>query len=130
MKLVTIIGSGTIYGRTAQNNTLTELLVFRQTLSTSKASYSGRYPSGTPQGRTQKIHIFPQGSNNENELHYLIHFIHPEFLEIYYLHCLMLECGILNSRIKNKHLTTMNKDPSVPTRKILRTMILLKHYLL
>ena len=47
-----------VYGRTVRNNTLTEVLVFHQTLSTPKASYSGRYPSGTPQGRTRKIHIF------------------------------------------------------------------------
>ena len=33
-------------------------LVFHQTLSAPKASYNGRYPSGTPQGRTRKIHIF------------------------------------------------------------------------
>ena len=45
-------------GRTTRNNMLTEVLVFYQTLSTLKASYSGRYPSGTPQGRTRKIHIF------------------------------------------------------------------------
>ena len=60
MKLITIIGSGTNYGRTTQNSTLMEVLVFHQTLSTPKAGYSGRYPSGTPQGRTQKIHIFPK----------------------------------------------------------------------
>ena len=54
------------------------------TLSAPTASYNGRIPSGTPQGRAQKVHIFPQGSNNENELQYLVHFIHPEFLEIYY----------------------------------------------
>ena len=74
----------TPYGRTARNNVLTEALVFHQTLSTPKASYSGLYPSGTPQGRTQKIHIFPQGSNNKNELQYLMHFIHPGFIEIHY----------------------------------------------
>ena len=39
-------------GRTARNSVLTEALVFHQTLSTPKASYSGRYPLGTPQGRT------------------------------------------------------------------------------
>jgi len=27
---------------------------------------------------------FSQGSNNENELQYLVHFIHLEFLEMYY----------------------------------------------
>ena len=37
---------------------LTEVLVFHQTLSTSKAGYSERCPSGTPRGRTRKIHIF------------------------------------------------------------------------
>ena len=73
-------------GRTVRNNTLTEALVFHQTLSTSKASYNERYPSGTPQGRTRKIHIFPQGSNNENELQYLMHFIHPEFIKGTLLH--------------------------------------------
>ena len=84
MKLVTIIGSDTNCGRTTRNNTLTEVLIFHQTLSTPKASYNGRIPSDTPQGRARKIHIFPQGSNNENELQYLIHFIRPEFLEIHY----------------------------------------------
>ena len=47
-------------GRIVRNNTLTEVLVFHQTLSTPKASYSGRYPSDTPQVRTRKIHIFPK----------------------------------------------------------------------
>ena len=47
-------------GRTARNNTLREVLVFHQTLSTPKAGYRGRYPSGTPRRRTQKIHIFPK----------------------------------------------------------------------
>ena len=60
MKLVTIIGSDTIYGRIAQNNTLMEVLVFHQTLNTLKVSYNGRYPSGTSQGKTRKIHIFPR----------------------------------------------------------------------
>ena len=41
----------------------------------------------------------------------------------------MSECGILNSGIKNKHLAIKNKDPPVPTRRILHTMVLLKHYL-
>ena len=51
----------TYCGRTARNSTLTEALVFQQALSTPKAGYSGRYPSGTPRGRTRKIHIFPKG---------------------------------------------------------------------
>ena len=54
-------------GRTVRNNTLTEVLVFHQTLSTPKASYIGRVPSSTPQERTRIIHIFPPRSNNENE---------------------------------------------------------------
>ena len=81
-----IIGSDTTSGKTARGNTPSEALVFHQTLSTPKASYTGRYPSGTPQGRTRKIHIFPQGCNNENELQYLIHYILPEFLKITLLH--------------------------------------------
>jgi hypothetical protein len=46
--------------KTARNSILTEALVFHQTLSTPKAGYISRYPSGTPQGKTQKIHIFPK----------------------------------------------------------------------
>jgi len=40
-------------GRTARNSILTEVLVFHQTLSTLKASHSGRVSSGTPQGRAE-----------------------------------------------------------------------------
>ena len=58
MKLVTIIGSDTNCGRTVQNSMLTEVLVSHQILSTPKIGYREQYPSGTPQGRTQKIHIF------------------------------------------------------------------------
>ena len=54
-------------GRTVRNNTPSEALVFHQTLSTPKASYIGRVSSSTPQGRTRIIHVFPPGSNNENE---------------------------------------------------------------
>ena len=57
---MTIIGSGTNCGRTARNSTLTEVLVSHQTLSTPKTGYRERYPSGTPQERTQKIYIFPK----------------------------------------------------------------------
>ena len=120
MKLITIIGYDTNYGRTARNSTLTEVLFFHQTLSTPKASYSGWVPSGTPQGRAQKIHIFPQGSNNENELQYLVHFIHPEFLEIHY-YVAKFRVRNIKQRNDNKHLSIMNKDPSVPTRRILHT---------
>ena len=45
-------------GTTVRNSTFTEELVFHKTLSTSKASYSEQCPSGTPQRRTRKIHIF------------------------------------------------------------------------
>ena len=54
-------------GRTAQNNRPLKALVFHQTLSTPKASYIGRIPSSTPQGRTRIIHVFPPRSNSENE---------------------------------------------------------------
>ena len=115
-------------GRTARNNALMEVLVFHQTLSTPKASYSRRFPSGTPQGRARKIHIFPHGSNNENELQYLIHFIHPEFLKIYY-YSTKFRVRNIKQRNDNKHLSIMNKDLSMPTRRILHTTVLLKHYL-
>ena len=99
MKLVTIIGSDTIYGRTAQNKTLTEVLVFHHTLSTPKASYSGQYPLGTPQGRTRKIHIFPKDpimrmSYNTCPFHT------SKFLKnITLLHYQMSECGMINNGI-------------------------------
>ena len=107
-------------GTTARNNALMEALVFHQTLSTLKASYSGRYPSGTPQGRARKIHIFSQGSNNENKLQYLVHFIHPEFLEIHY-YIAKFRVWNIKQRNDNKHLAIMNKDLFVPTRRILHT---------
>ena len=40
-------------GRTAQNNTPLEALVFHQTLSTPKASYIGWIPSSTPKGELE-----------------------------------------------------------------------------
>ena len=54
------------YGRTVRNNTLIEVLVFHQTLSTPKASYSGHTPRENP----KDPHFF-HGSNNKNELQYL-----------------------------------------------------------
>jgi len=74
-------------GRTSQNNTPSEALVFDQTLSTPKASFIGRIPSSTPQGRTQKIHVFPLGSNNENKFTILSPFHTTKVLR-------NTECGI------------------------------------
>ena len=85
-------------GRTVRNNTLTEVLVFHQTLSTPKASYSGRYPSGTPQGRTRKIHIFPKDPIMRTST-ILIHFIHQSFLKSILLQYQISECGMINSGI-------------------------------
>ena len=86
-------------GRPVQNNTFTETLVFHQTLSIPKASYSGWYPSGTPQGRARKIHIFPQGCTNENELQ-----LSPFHTSRVLKNCIITlpksECGILNSGMK------------------------------
>ena len=110
-----------ICGRTAWNNTLTEALVFHQTLSTPKASYNERVPLDTPQGRAWKIHILSQVSNNENELQYLIHFIYPKFLEIYY-YSSKFRVQNIKQRNENTHLAIMNKDLSVPTRRILHIM--------
>ena len=115
-------------GRTARNSILTEALVFHQTLSTPKASYSGRAPSATPQGRARIVHIFLKGFNNKNELQSLVHFIHPEFLEMHY-YITKFRVRNIKQRNKNKHLAITNKDPYVPTRRILHTMVLLKHYL-
>ena len=67
------------------------------------------------------IHIFPQGSNNENELQYLVHFIHPKFLEIYY-YITKFRVRNIKQRNENTHLSIINKDPSVPTKRILHTM--------
>ena len=98
MKLVTIIGFGTNYGRTAQSNMLMEVLVYHQTLSTPKASYSGRYPSGTPQGRTRKIHIFPKDSIMRTSYNtYPFHT--SEFLKSTLLQNQISECGMINSGI-------------------------------
>ena len=85
-------------GRTTRNSTLTEALVFYQTLSTPKASYSGRYPSGTPQGRTRKIHIFPKDpimrmSYNTCPFHA------SKFLKSILLQYQMSECGMINNGI-------------------------------
>ena len=57
-------------GRIVWNGTLTKVFVSHQTLNTPKIGYHERYPSGTPQERTWKIHIFSQGSNNDHELQY------------------------------------------------------------
>ena len=97
-----------------------EALVFHQTLSTPKASYNGQVPSSTPQGRARIVHIFPEGSNNENELQYLVHFIHPEFLEMHY-YITKFKVWNIKQWNENKHLSIINKDPSVPTRRIIHT---------
>ena len=82
-------------GKTARNSILTEALVFHQTLSTPKASYSERCPSGTPRGRTQKIHIFLKDpimrmSYNTSPFHTL------EFLKKYII-------TIPNTRVRNNN---------------------------
>ena len=85
-------------GRTTQNSILTEALVFHQTLSTPKANYSERCLSGTPRGRTRKIHIFPKDpimrtSYNTSPSHTL------KFLRKYIITIPNTECGMINSRI-------------------------------
>ena len=108
-------------GRTVQNNTLTEALIFHQTLSTPKASYNERILSGTPQGRARKIHIFPQGSNNENELqHKSISYI--RVLEKYIITIPNTEFGMINSGIlKDTSSDKITRISSEPTRRILHT---------
>ena len=55
-------------------------------------------------------------------LHCLVCLIHPEFLEMHYY--------ITNFRVRNikqwneiKHLSIIYKDPSMPTRRILHTIV-------
>ena len=53
-------------------------------------------------------------------LHCLVHFIHPEFSEIYY-YSTKFRVRNIKQRNENTHLSIINKDPSVPTRRILHT---------
>ena len=128
MKLITIIGSGTICGRTARNGTLTEMLVFHQTLSTPKASHSGRYPSGTPQGRTRKIHIFPKDPIVRTSYN-TCPFYTSKFLKSTLLQNQMSECRNDKQWNLNKHLAIGARIPSELTRRILQTKVLLMHHL-
>ena len=116
------------YGRTARNNTLTKVLVFHQTLSTPKASYSGRYSSGTPQGRTRKIHIFPKDpimrtSYNTCPFHI------SEFFKKYIITLPNVRVRNDKQRNLNKHLANGARIPSEPTRRIHHTKVLLMHHL-
>ena len=100
-------------------------LVFYQTLSTPKASYIGWIPSRTPQGRTRIIHIFPPGSNNENEFTILSPFHTTRVLRNTLLHY-QVQSTEFKQRNYNKHLTIEYKDLSVPTRRILHTIATLQ----
>ena len=107
-------------GRTAQNNTPSEALVFHQTLSTPKASYIRRIPSSTPQGRTRIIHVFSPGSNNENEFTIL-----SPFHTTRVLRNTLLQYQVQSVEFKqwnwNKLLMIRYKDPYVPIRRILHS---------
>ena len=116
-------------GRTTWNSTLTEVLVSDQTLSTPKTGYRERYLSGTPQGRTQKIHIFPKDtimrtSYNTSPFHT------SEILEKKYIITLP-NVRVRNDKQRNlnKHLAVGARIPSEPTRRILHTRVLLMHHL-
>ena len=127
-ELVIIIGSGTNCGRTARNSILTEALFFHQILSTPKASYHGRYPSGTPRGRTRKIHIFPKDpimrtSYNTGPFHT------SKFLKNYIITLPNVRVRNDKQRNLNKHLAIGARIPSEPTRRILHTKVLLMHHL-
>ena len=109
-------------GRITRNNTPSEALVFHQTLSTPKVSYkyNGWIPSSTPQERTQIIHIFPLGSNNENEFIMLNSFHITRVLRNTLLHY-QVQSVEIKQRNENKHLSIIYKDLSMPTRRILHT---------
>ena len=85
-------------------------------------------PSSTPQGRTRTIHIFPLGSNNENELTILSPFHTSRVLRNTLLQY-QVQIVEFKQRNYNKHLTIRYKDPSVPTRRILHSKALLKLHL-
>ena len=128
MKLRLIIGSSTTCGRTARNSTLMEVLVSHQTLSTLKACYSERYPSGTPRGRTQKIHIFPKDlimrtSYNTGLFHT------SEVLKKYIITLSNVRVQNDKQQNLNKHLAIGTRIPSEPTRRIIHTKVLLMHHL-
>ena len=115
-------------GRTARNSVLTEALVFHQTLSTPKASYNERCPSGTPRGRTRKIHIFSKDpimrtSYNTSPFHT------SEILEKYIITLPNVRVRNDNQRNLNKHLAIGARIPSEPNRRILHTKVLLMYYL-
>ena len=112
-------------GRSGRNNTPLEALVFHQTLSILKASYIGRIPSSTPQGRTQIIHVFPLGSNNENEFTILSPFHTTRVLRNILLQY-QVQSAEFKQRNYNKHLTVEYKDLSMPTRRILHTIATLQ----
>ena len=107
-------------GRTARNRMLPGALVFYQTLSTPKASYIGRIPSNTPQGRTRIIHIFSPGSNNENEFIILSPFHTTKVLRNTLLQY-QVHSAEFKQRNYKKHLRIRYKDLSMPTRRILHT---------
>ena len=81
-----------------RNSTLTEVLIFHQILSTPKASYSRRYPSVTPQGRTRKIHIFPKDPIMRTSYN-TCPFHTSEFLKSTLLQYQISECGMINNGI-------------------------------
>ena len=107
-----IIGSNTTCGRTAQNSMLLEVLIFHQTLSTTKVSYIRR--------SRRTIHVFHPRSNNENEFTIL-----SPFHTTRVLGNTLLQYQVQSAEFKqqnyNKHLTVEYKDPPVPTRRILHT---------
>ena len=129
MKLVTIIGSGTNCGRTARNSTLMEVPAFHQTLSTPKASYSGRCLSGPLQVRTRKIHIFPKDpimrtSYNTSPFHT------SEILKRYII--IISNTRVWNDKQRNLKITCSGKRARIssePTRRILHTKVFFKHHL-
>ena len=108
-------------GRTAQNSTLTEALVFHQTLSTLKVDYIGWSHRAHPKGELEQSTFFHPGSNNENKFTSLSPFQTTIVLENTLLQY-QIQSAEFKQRNWNKHLTIRYKDPSVPTRRILHTI--------
>ena len=105
-----------------RNNTPSKALVFHQTLSTPRVSYNGRIPSSTPpRENSNNPHFFPPESNNENEFTILSPFHTIRVLRNTLLQY-QIQSAEIKQRNKNKHLSIIYKDSSVPTRRILHTM--------
>ena len=111
------------YGRTVQNNTPSGGARLPPDTKHPESWLHRTVPSSTPRGRTQTIHVFNPGSNNENEFTSLNPFHTTIVLEN-----TLLQYQVQSTEFKhqnwNNHLAIRYKDSSVPTRRILHTTVI------